>query len=71
MFEEYDSVMLVAECNDVPLPVGSGGAIVLVHDARAAVYEVEFFDDEGTTIGVHTVDGCCLARRDAAGRQVR
>lgn len=63
MFEEHDSVVLISECTDVPLPVGSGGAIVIVHDARAAIYEVEFFDAEGTTIGIHTVAGRYLKAR--------
>jgi len=60
MFNEHDSVILKNENDKVPLPVGSRGAIVYVHDAHPPVYEVEFVDSDGNTIGVHTVEGADL-----------
>jgi hypothetical protein len=55
MFDELDSVVLQRANANVPLPVGSVGTIVYVYGAHPPVYEVEFTDRKGTTIGVHTV----------------
>lgn len=55
MFDELDSVVLRRSNPNIPLPVGSVGTIVYVCDAHPRVYEVEFTDRKGTTIGVHTV----------------
>lgn len=55
MFNELDPVVLKRFNPNIPLPVGSVGTIVYVYDAYPPVYEVEFTDRKGTTIGVHTV----------------
>lgn len=55
MFNELDTVVLKKSNPSIPLPAGSVGTIVYVYDTHPQVYEVEFTDRKGTTIGVHTV----------------
>ena len=58
MLHEYDVVILKKSSPGIAVPVASEGTIVMVHDADAQAYEVEFFDrDEKTTIDVCTVVG--------------
>jgi len=63
MLNEFDSVVLKRESKEVPLPTGSTGAIVLVHDAHPPAYEVEFVDSDGNTIGFYTVEAADLAAK--------
>ena len=63
--EEHESVVLKTENMNVPMPAGSKGAIVYIYDAYPPVYEVEFFDDDGNTIGVHTMPEADLRRGQA------
>lgn len=56
MFNDLDPVVLRRSNPNIPLPVGSAGTIVYVYDAHPPVYEVEFTDRKGKTIGVHTVE---------------
>ena len=44
MFELYDVVKLKRAMPGVPVPVGSQGTIVIVHDADPPAYMVEFPD---------------------------
>jgi hypothetical protein len=44
MFELHDVVKLKRTTREIPLPVGSVGTIVYVHDADPPAYEVEFPD---------------------------
>jgi hypothetical protein len=50
MLHEYDVVALKRPLPGKSVPVGSEGTIVLVHDAGAQAYEVEFFDKDNSTI---------------------
>ena len=57
MFNELDVVVLKKPLPEATIPVSSVGTIVMVHDASAQAYEVEFFDDHHKTIDVCTVTG--------------
>jgi putative methionine-R-sulfoxide reductase with GAF domain len=57
MLHEYDVVILKKSLPGIAVPVASEGTIVMVHDADAQAYEVEFFDRDEKTIDVCTVVG--------------
>ena len=56
MFSEYDVVTLKQKTQHVPLVSGTRGTVLLVHTATPPVYEVEFVDEKGTSLGVFTVN---------------
>ena len=62
MLHEYDVVALKKELPGIAVPVSSEGTIVMVHDAGAQAYEVEFFDQNNETIAV------CTGRRRRLSR---
>ena len=51
---EFDIVVLLTDLSPI-LKAGMRGAVVLVHDEQCGVYEVEFVDDAGQTVGLATV----------------
>jgi len=51
MMNEYDNVVLTKDFED--LKVGTKGTIVLKYDNYN--FEVEFFSNDGETIGVYTI----------------
>jgi hypothetical protein len=53
MFKEYDTIVAKHDIENVPK--GSSGVIVIVHETLKD-FEVEFFNDEGETIDVLTVN---------------
>ena len=55
MLKEYDVVLLKQSIPEVPLPSGTRGAILMVYHDNPPAYEVEFVDDFGNSLGVHTV----------------
>ncbi len=55
MFEEYDVVRLVSDLKSKGLKAGTRGAIVMVYPSDPPEYEVEFVDEEGSTLAVETV----------------
>ncbi len=57
MLHEFDVVVLKKALPGMAVPVFSKGTIVMVHDAGAQAYEVEFFDRDDKTIEVCTVVG--------------
>ena len=58
--EELQCVKLIKEFNG--LSIGTKGTIVLKYTEND--YEVEFFDDNGETIGVYTIDGDYIELRE-------
>lgn len=50
MIEELASVRLKRSIPPYAIPIGTRGAVVMVHYAEPPGYEVEFFDDDGNTI---------------------
>jgi hypothetical protein len=56
MLKEYEVVLLKRTVPSVPLPRGTKGAIVFVSDSFPSVYEVEFVDESGNSLGVYTVE---------------
>lgn len=50
MIEELACVRLKRSIAPYPIPVGTTGAVVMVHDAEPPAFEVEFFDDENNTL---------------------
>ena len=57
MLNELDVVALKKPLPGATVPVSSEGTIVLVHDAAAQAYEVEFLDENGKLIDICTVIG--------------
>jgi len=57
MFNDLDVVVLKKPLLGIAVPVSSVGPMVLVHDASAQAYEVEFFADHHQTIDLCTVSG--------------
>ncbi|MFQ3651820.1 MAG: DUF4926 domain-containing protein [Gemmataceae bacterium] len=57
MFEEYEVVELMRDLDDKALKKGTRGAIVMVYPGSPPEYEVEFVDQNGTTIAVETISG--------------
>lgn len=53
--KEYDVVLCDDDAQEVP--VGTLGTIVYVHDLSRRIFEVEFVDADGMSIGVFTMDG--------------
>jgi hypothetical protein len=51
MFKEYDAFVLAKPIEGESLPVGTRGVILMVHDAKAGVYEVKFLDERGCNQG--------------------
>ena len=58
--EELQCVKLIKEFKG--LSIGTKGTIVLKYTEND--FEVEFFDSNGETIGVYTIDGEFIAPRD-------
>ena len=56
--KEMDCVRLIRNFED--LPSGTEGTIVLAYDGSN--FEVEFFDNNGDTIGVYTIEKKYLER---------
>ena len=54
--KELDVVRLIKEFEG--LTIGTKGTIVLEYDGK--FFEVEFFDDDGNTIDVHTTPTDCI-----------
>lgn len=54
MFYEYDTFRLRRPVPDESVPVGTVGVVLMVHDAAAGVYEVEFPTDEGENLGAES-----------------
>ena len=52
--KEFESVVLSQDLPQFGLKKGAHGAVVHCYQNGAA-YEVEFFDSEGSTIGVFTI----------------
>ena len=75
MFELYDVVKLKRAIPEIPVPAGSSGTIVIVHDAHPPAYEVEFpdaVDANGVdangleSLGVYTVRAADLEEGDSS-----
>jgi hypothetical protein len=41
----------------VPLRAGTVGVILMIHSSQPPVYEVEFVDETGISLGTYTVEG--------------
>ena len=63
--KEYDVVVLAHSRNPL-LRDGMVGTIVLVHDAVARVFEVEFLDERQASLGTFAIAGADLVLREAA-----
>jgi len=57
MLHEYDVAVLKKALPGFAVPVSSEGTIVMVHDAGAQAYEVEFVDQNHKTIDICAVVG--------------
>ncbi len=55
MFKEYDVVILKRALPEFSLSKGARGTVLIVHQDNPSAYVVEFVNDVGTTLGVHTV----------------
>lgn len=55
MFDLFDVVKLKRAIPGIPLPAGSQGTIVLVHDADPPAYEIEFPDAVNLPGGLETL----------------
>jgi hypothetical protein len=55
MIEEYAVVRLRLAEQGIPIPVGTTGTILVVHASNPPAYEVEFMDEDGKSLGVHSV----------------
>jgi hypothetical protein len=57
MFQEYEVVQLKRDIRSEGLSAGVRGTVLLIYDdpTLPLAYEVEFADDEGTTLAVLTV----------------
>lgn len=51
MFEAYDTFRLAKQIPDERIPMGTIGVVLMVHLGKAPVYEVEFCDADGRSIG--------------------
>jgi len=51
MFSDYDSFVLVQAIPGEDIPVGAVGVVLLVLDSGRRIYEVEFPDKCGISIG--------------------
>jgi hypothetical protein len=55
MLEIYEVVYLKETTSAIPLPRGTKGTVLLVHSENLKVYEVEFVDKNGKSLGIYTV----------------
>lgn len=62
MFAELEVVELARDLPEAGLAAGTVGTVVMIYGEGEA-YEVEFFDDADTTIGVETVWAADLRKR--------
>lgn len=63
MFDEYQVVRLRMDLPTDNLRTGERGTVLMIYPQRPNTpreYEVEFSDDEGTSLGVLTVAEDCL-----------
>lgn len=51
----YDTIVLKESHEDMGVPVGSRGVILIVYDEPSKAYEVEFVDCEGGSLGTFLV----------------
>lgn len=56
MLKEYTVVRLKRADAKIPVPLGSKGAVLIVHPSTSPAYEVEFIDDSGKSLGTYTVE---------------
>ena len=56
MLSGYSVVRLKQLEAMIPVPVGSKGAVLIVHSSNPQAYEVEFVDDSGKSLGTFTVE---------------
>ena len=56
MLKEYEVVSLKRTVPSIPLPQGTQGTIVFVYASHPSVYEVEFVNETGETLGIYTVE---------------
>ena len=68
MFQEYAVIRLKNIVPTLPIPVGSKGAILIVHERVPLAYEVEFVDQQGKSLGIHTVRDADLIADDPKKR---
>ncbi len=54
MFQEYDTFRLRRPLLDESVPVGTIGVVLMVHDAAAGVYEVEFPNGAAGNLGIES-----------------
>ncbi len=55
MMQLYDTIILKEPLDDIGVPVGSKGVILIVFDESSKAYEVEFVDSEDVSLGTFTV----------------
>ena len=56
MLNEFDSVIALVPLN-ARIKEGANGVVLLVLDEDRQMYEVEFFDELGASVGVLSVQG--------------
>lgn len=56
MLKEYESVYLRGALPEGEVPVGSRGVVLMVYLEPTLGYEVEFFDENGKSLGNFTTD---------------
>ncbi len=71
MLEEYDVVRLRTKKEEVPLPVGAIGTVLMVFPEDGPTYYVEFSNEIGKSLGLFFLqDSDLVPQTDAAGRNI-
>ncbi len=55
-FLEYDVIELTSSLSGADIPIGAHGTVLIVHPGNPAAYVIEFVSDDGSTLGVETID---------------
>jgi hypothetical protein len=71
MLEEYDVVGLRVKIDDVPLPAGAMGTVLMVFPGDETTYLVEFSNELGKSLGEFFLkENDLIPQTDATGRNI-
>ncbi len=62
MLSEYDVVRLRSASPGIAVPSGTRGTVLIVYADNPPAYEVEFVDNDGTSLGTFTMKQSDLER---------
>lgn len=55
MISEYEMVKLAIAVDNVPISIGTKGVVLMIYPDKPTAYEIEFFGENGRSLGCYTV----------------